>query len=922
MGRLRFGLLVAALSVLTAAQERPAQIVDARTAISKIVANDPETKIEIGERDFVNGINEMIRTARSTSPEKAARDWLHLVDRGVAIPVRSLSGAMAGYMAPPIGTLRTAMNALPGPASWPIIEKLVQARPPSQDRTVLLMLMARLRGDNQRVLDLFDQYDREQKATLGDSYLRSAEIPLAALRRMGHKFTAREMADKLDDQRDKFFIPKLTDLLPVDDAKWALFRLNRRFSFGALRTDGNRSNRLLAQEAVRARLKEMKQAPWLLARERSDLPLLHQMIGVFGFKAFVDPGSQDSEQIGLYFAELARDQKVGEAAKLVQNLENPPSLSAEDLAGIKNPDDFVLQVQKLVPNKDLGELYKSAAEATGRIPKAIENFKQLIANPATGPKVRRELIADMIELQDEVGDLKGIHLAYKTYKDIYDGRDRDPFYDLLNIGRRDNAPVLIKDGEEHEALWSPLARKRRSPAGEGSLEDQELDLIDDIRSSIQVSPPENSLLSLCDIYRRVNRPKDVISLLDEVPGWETNNLATERNPRASFLAAWALAKTGKKELAVRILQRCLDKEPNFGEAYTLLNGIAKRAALPVYADTIAHHPAFPLPWLYEAELYFDLGKLGEASDCVRRATALDPIGSAVPMESSQYREELMLFEAKMSARRGDLQGAKMYEKRAEAYRLETQGENGIYGPPSPKIEQMMRHAADLWPDNAYLQVRCASCLENFGKPKEAQGYYIKAFECLGNTLGDCTDTRDFYRVSPTVFQKAKKAIDQELRDQPGNSKRYLARGILSYYAGNSQAAFDDLGKAVSANPNAANAWLLLDDLADYGFCSPAAATKIEMRRLDLYSYARQFGEDQLEFEDVSDLAPAFIQIQGMLIDPNRLDQPIYPLKPWVSSDPTKRRSFNETKEGAGSFLERADDVSDIVALYSPTRWPF
>src|SRR5579862_84231 len=92
----------AALALLSSSLAQQ-KLVDARTAIREIRANDPETKIENAERALTEHLRVFADHCSEPYPGQAA-EWLSLVDEAIALPHRSFNGMMAGAMAGPAGS--------------------------------------------------------------------------------------------------------------------------------------------------------------------------------------------------------------------------------------------------------------------------------------------------------------------------------------------------------------------------------------------------------------------------------------------------------------------------------------------------------------------------------------------------------------------------------------------------------------------------------------------------------------------------------------------------------------------------------------------------------------------------------------------------------------------------------------------------
>ena len=118
-------------------------------------APTPPAVTATGKDDYVHlskDISLFAKTASSLAPEEAAREWLALYDRGIALRNEPSQMEMSGDMP------RAIMEALPGPGSWPELQKLVEARVPGQqpnpwDHALLLMIVHTLNNAENKQWD-------------------------------------------------------------------------------------------------------------------------------------------------------------------------------------------------------------------------------------------------------------------------------------------------------------------------------------------------------------------------------------------------------------------------------------------------------------------------------------------------------------------------------------------------------------------------------------------------------------------------------------------------------------------------------------------------------------------------------------------------------------------------------------------------
>ena len=124
---------------------------------------------------------------------------------------------------------------------------------------------------------------------------------------------------------------------------------------------------------------------------------------------------------------------------------------------------------------------------------------------------------------------------------------------------------------------------------------------------------------------------------------ESNNLPI------GYITAWALAETGQKEQALKILDVLLEKRNGSDPGYELLTKLLGSDAIPL--DALTSHDRFETrPLIWKAQVLLDSGKLDDAERTVQAAVAIDPTdGKSAP--GRRLREYAVL--ADVLGRKGD-----------------------------------------------------------------------------------------------------------------------------------------------------------------------------------------------------------------------------------------------------------------------------
>ncbi|HVT12286.1 MAG TPA: hypothetical protein VHE55_08460 [Fimbriimonadaceae bacterium] len=928
----------ALFSVLLVAAGSGQKLVDARSAIERIEGSDPEAKIERAEAAFAVDLRAFpVRSAKMSAKETAAL-WLALVDEAVAIPRRSIMGMLGGSPPVPIGTLYTACLDLPPPETWPEIRALVDQRPPSVDRTALQMLCARLTGDDEAVLRLCDEFDREQPKPEGlvGYFIWTGSIRVAALRRLG-RLTGKDGILKCLGLygMNSSELPCLTDLLPAGDARQVVLEgLKQNKAEAFVRS---RPNRRLAQQVVLAHLKEFPKPVWTLAQVADDLPYVQRLIDHYGLSAMRDPEANAVSAAQVYVRGMLLAGKADQAAKVYDIASNGLRVDPEDWGDVpKNLDQTVLALQKRLPNRDMRDLYLSAAIACGHIPEAIHRLRAEANSAATPRQTKLRLLSDLVDLHARVGDLRGVAADCRA-AEAAKGRSNDgvdPAYGLLRMGLASGDPELTRLGIAHSLsgregysdsyLSSMLLRQKR-------YAELQRFAVEDLREASD-NPGYQAMVAtaLCQIYYLTNRPRDILTLLREFPSWPANDLASidsdnpfgynederSEDPSTGFYAAWALAKTGQRGLAVRVLRNDLLHHPNSAKSLELLNGLDGASALPVYEELKVAHSLSGTPVLWKAALMLKLGRIGEAEASIRQALAMNPVGSFT------YRQKLYSLWGEILANKGDRKGARLCGSRVVAIGLASQGQDLMEAGLFSQATAVLGKAAALWPDDAVMQAQFGACLDKQCRHAEAHAHRLLAIRNLPASLGENCD------LPPGIlgFEPVERllgAFDALVRSHPGSAMAYFARGSANQDADRSKEAVADFEKAVAIDPNDYLAWGRLSALTCYGLATPAQVQRFAFGEMRIAPLAWM----RADFDGVSNVAALYKDLSARLDRfPLQDEGPLFPLHAAVSPwRPIRLPSFDPLRKAnrfVGDLFHNSGDIGTIVGLYHNSGDPF
>ena len=161
-------IAILAAPYCTIAPQTPhqAQLLDARK-VARMLAPSVEDR----ENAFLGNVYQFVSVSQSLPPTTAAQKWLQLLDEGARVPRMPSQNGGGG----PIGTLKTVFGALPRPEAWSEIVQLVHRRPSSPENKILLLLFARMQGDERTAAQLYKELSMVQMSEYASGLLKDAQ---------------------------------------------------------------------------------------------------------------------------------------------------------------------------------------------------------------------------------------------------------------------------------------------------------------------------------------------------------------------------------------------------------------------------------------------------------------------------------------------------------------------------------------------------------------------------------------------------------------------------------------------------------------------------------------------------------------------------------------------------------------------------
>jgi tetratricopeptide (TPR) repeat protein len=394
-----------------------------------------------------------------------------------------------------------------------------------------------------------------------------------------------------------------------------------------------------------------------------------------------------------------------------------------------------------------------------------------------------------------------------------------------------------------EWIASPLAGilldQNRGPEAEAILTEA---LIAKVRAG-QGQPPHHYgrqggglrpiLAALATLYHKAGRSADVVALLDQAPYWGSKDLlevadtespwammgrhrgpASKEGPPLHLIAASSLARTDRREEALKMINSLLDREPGLDSAYALLIELSGDAALARLDELFLRDPFEERPLIWKAELLRRANKLEEAERAARQAISIDPSdGEQGP--GDRMRAYAVLAEIREA--RGDRKEADFCRQAVSAIRLSEEAdkysEAGLLKP----AVQMYDDSLKLFADAYCIQSRMAILLAEMGRHEEAEAHYRRAYELMPDSFGrveshcfGCERAFEGERAQ-TMAEKIFKEFAAKTPEKP--QVHYLL-GYLHNEQGRHAEALPHFQTAVRLDPDYLNAWQKIAEISE------------------------------------------------------------------------------------------------------------
>ncbi|MES2920641.1 MAG: tetratricopeptide repeat protein [Verrucomicrobiota bacterium] len=429
------------------------------------------------------------------------------------------------------------------------------------------------------------------------------------------------------------------------------------------------------------------------------------------------------------------------------------------------------------------------------------------------------------------------------------------------------------------------------------------------RSSYEV---RSALASLVYIYRQAGKGEEIVRLLDGCDFWGTDDLGKLADVRfdsfpLQLMAAEALAKVGKKDIALQLVQRVLQRDSGNDAVYQLLLTLGSPDVEMLLDKVYATNRFEERPLVWKAKVQLDAGRVDEAEKTIRAAIAIDP-SDGEQGKGDRMRAYSVL--AEVLEKKGDAEQAKIMRGAVEAIRISEDADDWWGAGLTTRAVKMYQEALDHFADAYCIQSRLALRYSEIGDAVNAEKHYQRAFELMPSSFGrvesHCFGCEGIFRrdesqgVADRVFTRLAK-------EMPDRAQVFYLLGYLRESQGRAAEAIVQFRRAVALDPEYINAWKKIADLAG------ADLSPKERDEASLALFRLDPGSDSLD--KVTDLPGLWnLVLELELALPKPLSGPVYRLAA-SKADPRESQSDSSGSRNPEAMREQMTS-NDIIQAVS------
>lgn len=857
--------------------------------------------------------------AASLMPEEAAKEWLAMYDRGIRLLSTPSQMAFAD------GMMQKVFSTLPGPDSWPELQKLAEDDAPAQpsdawSHGLLLLIVHTLNNDEDKQwtdlasLDSLSSnpasspsnsgYDDSTSILmLGSKLTTVSERADAAEAFWKHLLTKMEQSTAnpvpgQDQEPATIELPDLVTLLGAEKAEPLLLQALLLPATKFSKVDGKETQDLVRKLAL-ANIDKLQQPPWTLTDSLDGGDLYEALIKKFP----ADPNDQTSAI--YYVLALVVQGKPQEAVTAASSLHGADLESAADDAArhgyALQVYDFLHALLQAQPDNGSWGTYISVAAQTSHAQDALQFINDSLARKDLSDSARARIQAvhyrallSVDKVDQGIAELRALIQKAKTqpaaaqaapnpgwrYAGMM-GTDQGASAQLVGwdiqlarIGHLLKRDDLEKEGLDDAKLHTPSDDLVAYLMETGRNSEAEKLLIDAIlteSANEKASPRQaydfssdwsnrQNLVKLAQVYYDAGRWEDILTLLQQVPGWGAADLVdiagekaySERYtpPCLGLMAARALAETGHVDQALPILDYVLQVDAGDDAAYELLLKIGK-GDLVAKLDALYQQDQFQnRPLIWKATVLLQQGKVAEAEQACKAAITVDPSDGQTGKGNRMRVYSVM---ADVCDAKKDTAQAAFFRNVVKAIRLSENADDFYDAGLLTRAVTMYGQALDLFSDAYCIQSRIARQLAELGRMDEAAVHYRKAFELMPVSFGrmesHCFGCERAFQ-GKTAVTIAEETFTDMLAKDPKKPQLYYLLGYLYMEEEAYPKAVTHFQKAAELDPDYINAWKQIMDIGNDYQLSPDLRDEAVLNVLRLDPAGRHTSPDT---ENVRDL---------------------------------------------------------------------
>ena len=537
-------------------------------------------------------VTSFAKSSASLAPADAARQWLALLDRNLALRAEPSQMEMAQ------GLTQQVVAVLPGPASWPELQKLVDARDPAKqtnpmNQALLVLVVHTLNNvEDRQWSDLASMAAHASNPSpapgdmgmeyfpmiisLGSKLSTVAKDPVQVEKFWDKALDALEKvpANPNADQGDSGIeLPDFVSLLGAAKAEGLLKRALLLPSTQLSKIDGDATQKL-ARKIALANIEKMQQTPWFLTYSLDGSDLYIALLKR-------SPTDQNDQAAIYHVFALVLQGHPDDAVKAATaisgaDLDAAANEAAEQGAG-EQVYDFLHSLLQAQPDGASWATYVKIAADTSHAPEALAFVQESLArkdlSAVARGKIERVLYRALLgvdKVDEGVEQLRALIKAAKAapvgnrapamsdawrYAGLTGGGGTDQAelmeFDiaLAQVGHVQKNAALEAEGLDDAKLRSPKTQLIGFLMETGHNAEAEKLLINEIAeraaqenaTKLQraasnelggFSPYQEQLVKLAQVYYNAGRWADVLALLDQVPGWGASDLVDIADQKA------------------------------------------------------------------------------------------------------------------------------------------------------------------------------------------------------------------------------------------------------------------------------------------------------------------------------------------------------------------------------------------------------